>query len=72
MARKSKATWIANRVRGWAVKKGRLVAEDGSVLAEGIPLRQAKKRFPEYLIRDADKRTDPLDYRLPGSYGSRQ
>ena len=59
-------------MRGWPVKKGRLVAEDGTVLATMITLSQSKSRFPEYVIRNADHRTDPLDHRLPGSYGSRQ
>jgi hypothetical protein len=64
--------WVANRVKGWPVKKGKLVADDGTRLAIGLTLREAKERFPEFVIRDAGKRTDPLDYRLPGSYGSRQ
>ena len=59
-------------MKGWPIKKGKLIAEDGSRLAIGLPLRQAKERFPEFVIRDAGKRTDPLDYRVPGSYGSRQ
>jgi hypothetical protein len=64
--------WVANKVKGWPVKKGKPVAEDGTRLAAGLTLREAKERFPEFVIRDAGKRTDPLDYRLPGSYGSRQ
>jgi hypothetical protein len=64
--------WVANTVKGWPVKKGKLVAEDGTRLASGLTLSEAKERFPEFVIRDAGKRTDPLDYRLPGSYGSRQ
>ena len=36
-----------------------------------MTLREAKERFREYVVRDADKRTDPLARRLPGSYGSR-
>ena len=72
IARKPRAAWVANRSKGWPLKKGKLVAEDGAQLAIGITLRQAKERFPEFVIRDADKRTDPLDHRLPGSYGSRQ
>jgi hypothetical protein len=61
-----------DRKKGWPVKKGKLVADDGTHLAIGLTLRDAKERFPEYVIRNADKRTDPLDFRLPGSYGSRQ
>jgi hypothetical protein len=72
IAKKPRATWKANRVRGWPVKKGRLVAEDGTVLAEKITLGQARQTLSEHVIRNADHRSDPLDYRLPGSYGSRQ
>jgi hypothetical protein len=63
---------MAKRVKGWPIRKGKLVAEDGTLLVSGVTLREAKERFPEYVVRDADKRTDPLDRRLPGSYGSRQ
>ena len=56
-------------MKGWPVKKGKLVAEDGTLLASGVTLREAQERFPEYVVRDADKRTDPVDHRLPGSYG---
>jgi hypothetical protein len=59
-------------VKGWPVKRGKLVAEDGRRLASGLTLREAKDRFPEFVIRNAGRRTDPLDYRLPGGYGSRQ
>ena len=31
------------------MKKGKLVAENGAILAQGLTLRQAKERFPEYL-----------------------
>jgi hypothetical protein len=73
MAKKPRATWVAKRSKGWPpLKKGKLIAEDGTTLAVGLTLSQAKERFPAFVIRDADKRTDPLDYRLPGSYGSRQ
>jgi hypothetical protein len=58
--------------RGWPLKKGKLVADTGAVLATGVSLRQAKELFPDYRIRDAGRRTDPLDYRLRASYGLRQ
>ena len=71
MARKPRATWVANKVKGSPVKKGSLVADDGKDLAFGLTLRQAKEQFPDFIIRNGDRRTDPLDHRLPGGYGSR-
>ena len=72
MARKPRATWVANRSKGWPLKKGKLVAEDGAKLVVGLTLREAIERFPGFVVHDAKRGTDPLDYRLPGSYGSRQ
>jgi hypothetical protein len=66
------ATWTPGIVRGWAVSKGTLVDGEGKLLADRITLGGARARFKQYRIRDASRRTDPLDYRLPGSYGSRQ
>jgi hypothetical protein len=37
-----------------------------------VTFQQAKERFPDYIIRDPNRKSDPLDHRLPGSYGSRQ
>ena len=59
-------------MKGWPVKKGKLVAEDGPRLPIGVTLGEAKERFAEHVIRDAGRRTDPIDYRVPRSYGSRQ
>jgi hypothetical protein len=58
--------------KGWELKKGVLRTEDGTVLSSGISRPQAKLQFPEYRIVFPTKKRDALDYRLPGSYGSRQ
>ncbi len=73
MAPKPVARWIPRKMKGHELRKGRLVAPDGTVLANGITREHAKKSFPEYRIVSEGARTwDPIDFRLPGSYGSRQ
>jgi len=72
MPQKATARWVPRKSKGWPLKKGKLVAAEGKVVANGITLAQAKAMFPEYKIVVEGRKRDPLDYRLPGSYGSRQ
>jgi hypothetical protein len=57
---------------GLAPSQGQARGNRRQVIADGITLERAKDLFPAYKIVGGGRKRDPLDYRLPGSYGSRQ